>query len=188
MPTVGDNGLPVFETEQEFQDYLEEKFEAHGTTAIQEVSPDGSAYRVDLLLIHDELGKVGVELKRLTGGSDAARAHQQIVHQYSGKEYLGDRVDLWAFAPYMPKLQRDRLADARDDGFQRGKLEALEHFFHRYGIGVLNVHESPYARLKWGSTAKWMVPAFDMARDVPERNRTEYDVEAIRARVDERLT
>lgn len=181
---TGYNGLPVFDTEQEFQDYLEQKFEAAGVTAIQEVSPHNSRYRADLLLIHDDLGKIGLELKRVTGGADAGRAHQQIVRQYAGRQYLGDEVRLWAFAPYVAKLQRDKLDDNRSPLFQEGKLEVLEHFFQQYGIGVLNVHETAYARLKWGASRPYMVPAFGMARDA---GGIDYDVEAIRDRVDDRL-
>lgn len=188
------NGLPVFDTEQEFQDYLEKKFEANGFTAIQEVSPARSNYRADLLLIHDEYGKIGLELKRVTGGSDAGRAHQQVVRQYAGERYIGDRVFLWAFAPYMPKLQSAKEADdgesyyaVRTAGFQEGKLEVLEHFFQRYGIGVLNIHESGYARLKWGTTTEYMLPAFPMKTDIPERNQNGYELDSIRERVSERL-
>jgi hypothetical protein len=182
--SIGDNGLPVFDSEQEFQDYLEQKFEAAGFTALQEVSPHNSRYRADLLLIHDDLGKIGLELKRLTGGADAGRAHQQIVRQYSGRQYLGDEVRLWAFAPYIPKLQHDEMVDNRNASFQQGKLEVLEHFFQQYGIGVLNVHDRAYARLKWGSNRPYMVSAFGMARDPGSMN---YDAKAIRDRVDERL-
>ncbi|MCQ4334816.1 hypothetical protein KM295_15280, partial [Natronomonas sp. F2-12] len=78
---VDGRGLPVFDTEQEFQDFLERKFEENEYTAIQEVSPHRSNYRADLLLMHDEFGRIGLELKRLTGGSDAGKAHQQIVRQ-----------------------------------------------------------------------------------------------------------
>lgn len=184
---VDRHGLPVFDTEQEFQDFLERKFEENGFTAIQEVSPHRSNYRADLLLMHDEFGRIGLELKRLTGGSDAGRAHQQIVRQYSGKRYIGERVNLWAFAPYMPKLQYSIMTEGRSTKFQGGKLEVLEHFFQRYGIGVLNVHEATYARLKWGSSREYMLPAFPMKRDFPERQKTEYNLESIRERVSERL-
>lgn len=182
---AGGNGLPVFHKESEFQDWLEEKFESAGWTAIQEVSPHRSNYRVDLLLIHDEFGRIGMELKRLTGGTDAGTAHQQIVRQYSGRKYIGERVDKWAFAPYMPKLQFEQ--EKRDSSFQYGKMEVLEHFFQSYGIGVLNVHESAYARLKWGPTKEYMLPAFSMKRQVPERNVNGYDLDKIEKRVDERL-
>lgn len=85
---VAPNGLPVFNSEQAFQEYLEEQFEGNGFTAIKEVSPAHSNYRADLLLIHDEFGKIGLELKKLSGGTDAGRAHQQIVRQYAGKSTL----------------------------------------------------------------------------------------------------
>jgi hypothetical protein len=187
--TTGGNGLPVFDTEQAFQDFLEKKFEENGFTAIQEVRPARSNYRADLLLIHDEFGKIGLELKRLTGGSDAGRAHQQIIRQYAGKRYIGDRVYLWVFAPYLPKLQSAEETDQweRSTWFQRGKLEVLEHFFQRYGIGVLNVHESGYARLKWGHTAEHMLPAFPLKTEIPDRNKKEYKLDSIRERVAERL-
>lgn len=185
---VGNNGLPIFDTEQAFQNYLEDKFEESGFTAIQEVSPHNSNYSADLILIHDEFGRIGLELKRLTGGSDAGRAHQQIVRQYSGKRYIGEHVNLWAFAPYMPKLQDDKIRERRNSvSFQRGKLEVLEHFFQRYGIGVLNVHERAYARLKWGTSREYMLPAFPMKRDIPMRQKSEYNLESIRERVSERL-
>jgi len=185
---VDGRGLPVFDTEQAFQDYLERKFEENGYTAIQEVSPHRSNYRADLLLMHDEFGRIGLELKRLTGGSDAGRAHQQIVRQYSGKKYIGERVNLWAFAPYIPKLQAARMDDNQHQiGFQGGKLEVLEHFFQRYGIGVLNVHETTYARLKWGSSREYMLPAFPMKRDFPDGQKNKYNIDSIRERVSKRL-
>jgi hypothetical protein len=184
---VDDNGLPVFDTEQEFQDYLERKFEENGFTAIQEVSPHRSNYRVDLLLIHDEYGRIGVELKRLTGGSDAGKAHKQIVQQYSGKKYIGEPVHLWAFAPYMPKLQHEIMSETYDSRFQAGKIEVLQHFFQSYGIGFLNVHSSPYAQLRWGQTKEHSIPAFQMKDHLGEKERYEFDLESIRQRVSERL-
>jgi hypothetical protein len=181
------NGLPIFESEQQFQNYLEEKFESAGFTAIQEVSPHHSQYRADMILLHDEFGPIGLELKLLSGGSDAGKAHQQIVRQYAGKKYIGHRVEKWAFAPYMPKLQDAENRKERDRAFQVGKLEVLEHFFHRYGIGTLNVHSRPYARLKWGSKKEFMLPAFPMKREIPERNRKGYNLELIDERIDSRL-
>ena len=181
------NGLPKFESEQGFQDYLEGEFERAGFTAIQEVSPHHSQYRADLLLLHDEFGPIGLELKFLTGGSDAGKAHQQIVRQYAGKKYVGRRVERWAVAPYIHKLHGAEKRHERDRAFQVGKLEALEHFFHRYGIGTLNVHMRPYARLKWGSQKEFMLPAFPMKREIPERNREGYDLERIDDRIDTRL-
>jgi len=175
-------GLPYFDTEQEFQDFLEEKFEAHGFDAIQEVSPHNSKYKADLLLLHDQYGAIGLELKRLTGGSDAGKAHQQIVRQYAGQKYINRRVRLWAFAPYMPKLQAE-MDEGTSHGFQRGKLEALEHFFQRYGIGVLNVHH-PYTRIKWGISREYMIPGFEL--EVKPSGR-ETNLEKIRKRVSERL-
>lgn len=180
-----DNGLPYFDTEQELQDWLEEKFENNGFTAIQEVSPHNSQYRVDLLLLHDEFGPIGLELKRLTGGSNAARAHQQITRQYSGKKYIGKTVKKWAFVPYMPKLQHEQDNRSREN-FQRGKLEVLEHFFQKYGIGVLNLHSRPYARIKFGNTTEHMLPAFGMARDIHPGS-TDYDLNSIEERISERL-
>lgn len=71
--------------------------------------------------------------------------------------------------------------------FQRGKLEVLEHFFQRYGIGVLNVHNRPYARLKWGSSRKYMLPAFPLKRSIPEDHEEQYDLNSIRSLVSNRL-
>lgn len=180
------NGLPVFESEQEFQDYLERKFEEAGFTAIQEVSPHNSRYRADLILLDDKYGAIGLELKLLTGGTDAAQAHKQIVRQYSGRKYLGRRVEKWAFAPYMPKLQSEQESDEHRS-FQRGKLEVLEHFFQRYGIGLLNVHERPYARLKWGQSNEYMIPAFSMAREIPEKYYKKCKLGLIEERIGARL-
>lgn len=127
MTETDDNGLPYFDSEQEFQDYLEKKFEEQGHTAIQEVSANNSDYRIDLLLLHEDYGQIGLELKHLTGGSAAARAHQQIIEQYATQRYSKWRVGKWVFAPYMPKRQHE--IDNTSGDFQRGKLEVLEHFF-----------------------------------------------------------
>jgi len=184
MGETSQNGLPYFDTEREFQDYLESKFESVGFDVIQEVSPHNSQYRVDLLLLHDEYGPIGMELKRLTGGSDAGKAHQQIVRQYSGRRYIGKKVKKWVFAPYIPKLQYDSDTEDRSDNFQKGKLEVLEHFFQAYGIGVLNVHSRPYSRIKWGHDNKHMLPGFSMAR---KRFEPDYNLGSIENRIAERL-
>lgn len=181
------SGIPEFDDEQAFQDYLEERFEASGYTAIQEVSPHGSRYRADMLLMHDRYGRIGLELKYLTGGTDAATAHKQIVDQYAGRKYLGERVEKWAFAPYMPKLREEQL-DGESHGYQSGKLEVLEHFFQRYGIGLLNVHESPYARIKWGARQDFMIPAFVIGNETRHSGfSTSARLAQIESRIEERL-
>lgn len=176
--------LPEFETEKEFQNYLESELEDSGYTAIQEVSPDRSNYRVDLLLMHDIYGKIGLELKRLTGGTDAADAHRQIVKQYSREKYLGDKVRKWVFAPYMPKLQSEQ--EHTMHGFQAGKLEVLKHFFQSYGIGVLDVHQSPYCYFEWGTGREYKIPAFSTNRQ-PMEKPVDLDLPSIHDRVNDRL-
>jgi hypothetical protein len=176
--------LPVFESEQEFQDYLEKQLEEQGYTAIQEVKPHRSNYRVDLLLLHDDYGKIGIELKYLTGGTDAANAHRQIVDQYSGRKYLGDKVIKWVFAPYMPKLQSEQ--EHTMHGFQKGKHEVLQHMFQSYGIGFLDIHSSPYCTFDWGKGREYKMPAFkDKPGTLDESN--DFELEAIDERSRERL-
>lgn len=181
---MGGNGLPEFESEQEFQDYLELQLEEEGFTAIQEVRPHNSQYRVDLLLLHDEYGKIGLELKYLTGGTDAADAHRQIVRQYSNKRYMGDRVTKWVFAPYMPKLQAE--LEHTNFGHQRGKLNGLKHFFQSYGIGVLDVHDSPYCQFEWGNRREYKMPAFT-TNHYEAGEISDLDISAIETRARERL-
>lgn len=181
---MSNDPLPDFDSEQEFQDYLERVLEESGFTAIQEVKPHRSDYRVDLLLIHDDYGKIGLELKYLTGGTDAAQAHEQIVRQYSGKKYLGDRVVKWVFAPYMPKLQSEQEHTAH--GFQKGKHQVLKHMFQSYGIGFLDVHDSPYCFFEWGRKRKYKMPAFT-SNHYSISEPQNFDLGAIEERARERL-
>jgi hypothetical protein len=181
MPT---DWLPEFDSEQEFQDYLESQLERQGYTAIQEVKPHKSNYRVDLLLIHDDYGKIGMELKYLTGGTDAANAHRQIVDQYAGRRYLGNKVIKWVFAPYMPKLQSEQ--EHTVHGFQKGKRDIIENMFNSYGIGFLDVHSSPYCSFNWGKGKEYKMPAFTAKSgtlDEPD----DMDLEQINNRSRERL-
>jgi len=183
MGETSHNGLPYFDTEQEFQDYLESKFESVGFDVIQEVSPHNSQYRVDLLLLHDEYGPIGMELKRLTGGSDAGKAHQQIVRQYSGRRYIGKKVK----NGYSHRISRNcntiQILRIGQTIFKR-KIRSLRTLFQAYGIGVLNVHSRPYSRIKWGHDNKHMLPGFSMAR---KRFEPDYNLDSIESRIAERL-
>lgn len=94
---------PDFDSEDAVQEWLEESFEACGWTAIREVSPHGSNKRADLIVHNEEYGWVGVEVKYLESsdcGGAIGDAIQQVFNKYHGRKYIGNKIDVWALAPY----------------------------------------------------------------------------------------
>jgi len=179
----GPNSVPKFGNESEFQSWLEYRFERKGYDVLTEVKPHNSRYRADMILINGKLSPIGMELKYFSGGSDAARAHQQIVRQYAGRKYVGRKVNRWVFAPYMPKL----VNELNKSGYHGrwSKAETLEHFFVRYGIGYLRLHRKPQAEIVWGKD-KYRTGAFALKRQVSDRINN-HDITAIDQRISERL-
>lgn len=181
---MGVKRLAECSSEDDVQQYLEDKFEANGWTAIREVSPHRSNYRIDLLLIHERYGKVGIEVKYIgagEGGRVFAEAHQQITQQYWDKKYLGDRIGLWAIAPFFEHNHHDR--EDWHQTYAQGKGDFAREFFCKYGIGYLDLND-PYGTIDFGySIAEYKIPAFPMERELPDRHTENCDVAAIRASV-----
>lgn len=89
--------------EDELQQILAEIFRSEGWTAIREYTPDRSQKRVDLFVEHERYGEMGIETKHLRSdrnGAKLAEAYVQITRDYWRKQYNGEKVLLWAIAPY----------------------------------------------------------------------------------------
>ena len=178
--------LADLSNEDELQQYLEERFESAGWDAIREVKPDRSDYRVDLLLLHPEYGRIGVETKYIRpgdGGRVFAEACQQIVGQYWHQKYLGEKVTLWAVAPYFEVGHRPDELDEWASGHTMGRQQFVREFFCRLGIGFINL-SGFYAIIDFAySVPEYKIPGFGMGRPVPERHYENVDPDAIRESV-----
>jgi hypothetical protein len=126
-------------SEKELQEWLEQNFEKHGWTAIREISPHNSTRRADLLVEHDDYGRIGIETKYFDGdgGAKAAKAHHQITRQYRGRTYLTDRVNKWAICPYFWGINSPDYIS-----YQRPNIrsEFLREFFCSHGIGFIDLN------------------------------------------------
>jgi hypothetical protein len=132
----------VIESEDELQEWLEGAFEDAGWTAIREVSPHGSNLRADLLVQHEEFGWFGVETKfigKSQGPINLAKAHHQIVQQYRGRRYLGNKIDLWAVCPYIRCAHTTSDEHTRFEERKWSQVNNLQPFFQHSGIGWINL-------------------------------------------------
>lgn len=172
--------------EHELQAWLEEQFEQAGWDAIREVNPDRSSYSVDLLLIHPEYGRVGVETKYVRpgdGGRIFAEATQQIIGQYWNKKYFGEEVTLWAIAPYFDQAHPRDEMDEYIQGHVTGRRKFIREYFCRLGIGFINLSGS-YTVIDFAySVPEYKIPGFSQGRDVPERHYENVNPDAIRESV-----
>jgi len=119
---------PDPESEDQMQAQLEAFFENHGWTAIREVSPHHSRIRADLIVESPQYGWFGIETKfwEQDGGAKLADAHEQIVGQYRGRKYIGERIDRWVLFPYFSEQS------ARATWRQQFTRELL----CRHGVGI----------------------------------------------------
>lgn len=189
FPDAGPNGVPKFNDEKQFQEWLVVKFENNGYDAITEVNPHNSNYRADMILLNGVGSPIGLELKYFKGGADAATAHKQIVERYSGRKYINRKIKRWAFAPYMPKFQyaQEKMdTDVHGYALRAGKMETLMHFFNKYGIGYLDIHQSRFGEIRWGKK-EYRLPAFDLVDEVHDRIGDECNIEKIDQRIEDRL-
>jgi hypothetical protein len=136
--------LPEFETEYQLQEWLESQFEDFGWTAIREVSPRHSRVKCDLLVRPpDDPFWIGVETKLLRSTAQAGRigrAIQQVLNRYQGKEFLGNRVELWSIAPYFTRQNVE--------GANRTTERVLQMFANSFGVGYLGLGGARL-RIKW---------------------------------------
>lgn len=187
MSAYGREPLKI-ESEDELQEWLSEGLESNEWDVIREVSPDRSEYRVDLLCIHSEYGRIGIETKYVRageGGKKIARAHEQITQQYWNKKYWNDKILLWALCPF---FERAHLDDP--DRYNRTKSsersQFTREFFCHYGIGYLNPSQS-YNLIDFGySVAERKIPGFSVNDDIPKRHYENVDIEHIRESVREK--
>lgn len=124
---------PEFENEDHLQRWLETQFESAGWKAIREVKPHFSNYRADLIVHHDDWGWIGIECKYMSStrnGRNAAKALEQIVSQYRGRSYIGNKIFLWVFCPYFHKEDPN------------ASFQTLRELFCYFGIGVINLYRS----------------------------------------------
>lgn len=174
------------DNEDELQEWVSEGLETNGWDVIREVSPDRSDYRVDLLCIHPQFGRIGVETKYVgtgEGGKKISRAHEQITQQYWNKKYWNDKILLWAICPYFERAycegDYNRTATAERNEFTR-------EFFCHYGIGYLQPTHT-YNVIDFGySVAERKIPAFSVDRDIPSRHYENVDIENVRESVREK--
>jgi len=180
------NERTKLKNEDELQQFLADGFESNGWNAIREVKPDRSNYRVDLLLLHPEYGRIGVETKYIRpgdGGRVFAEACQQIVGQYWNQKYLGEKVTMWAVAPYFEVEHRPGELDEWASGHTRGRQQFVREFFCRLGIGFIGLSGS-YAIIDFAySVPEYKIPGFSMGRPVPERHYENVNPDAIRKSV-----
>lgn len=130
------------ESEEELQVWLENYFEKHGWTAIREVSPARSSVRADLIVEHDDYGRIGIEAKyfKRDGGAKIAQAHHQIIKKYRGKKFIGKRIDLWAICPYFHGMNSQRATLSTNQQHLRSRL--MREMFCKHGIGYIGLDTS----------------------------------------------
>ncbi len=178
--------LDKLEDEDQLQQFLAERINQAGWDAIREVSPDRSDYSVDLLLLHPEYGRIGVETKYIRpgdGGRVFAKACQQIVGQYWNQKYLGEKVTLWAIAPYFEVSHQSNELDQFTRGHVNGRQKFVREFFCRLGIGFINLSGS-YVIVDFAySVPEYKIPGFELDRPIPERHYENVDPDAIRESV-----
>jgi len=128
---------PEPESEDQMQAQLEAFFENHGWTAIREVSPHHSSDRADLIVGSPQYGWFGIETKfwEQDGGAKLADAHEQIVGQYRGQKYIGERIDRWVLFPYFSGQQREN-DDERLSARATWRRQFTRELLCRHGVGI----------------------------------------------------
>jgi hypothetical protein len=173
-----------FDSEEELKDWMEAKFESNGWDCIREVKPDYSDYRVDLLLLHEKFGPIGVEVKFLEPGDSAgviADAHRQITEQYWDKKYFGERVLLWAVCIYEKWLHNDKEGGWRDSHVD-ARARFTREFFCRYGIGVLRLGRYAELDFNYSNTAH-KIPCFPITHSPMATDYQDTDMESLKKSV-----
>ncbi|MFD1572060.1 hypothetical protein [Halorubrum laminariae] len=115
---------------------LIEHFEAGGwTTATERFSDDGSG-RIDLLVEHPAIGRIGIEIKTLHGysGRSYADGIAQLL-RYRELEFDGEPLDYWAFDPVVEN--RRRLGSHGGPDFKQFQ-DLMQAMANRLGFGYLN--------------------------------------------------
>jgi hypothetical protein len=188
----------VLDDEEELQQWLEQAFEECGWTAIREVSPHRSNFSADLIVNHDRYGWFGIETKYIRRGAGSggahqmAKAHHQIVQQYRGKKYIGNRINLWAVCPYIRYFNTE---DGGEYYEQRNEIAHTKTFFDLSGIGWIGldtyalsmsfVESQGYGRVPVGKLAQSEKVQQNRSRyrNSVERWRRECDMDRIRESV-----
>lgn len=184
-PELGDLGWPT--SEQEVQDGLEQFFEKMGWTALTEVSPHHSDYRADLIVKSDEYGWFGAEIKYFdtTGASKVADAHHQIVAQYRGKKYLGNRINRWVLIPYFAKRSGPGATTSLP---RRDLLQFSRELCCRHGVGIVDLTKAKYDHLVLDfaySRSECKVPVGH--HEYAERHHDNVDMDAIDEMIERKM-
>jgi hypothetical protein len=163
--------------EDELQELLVDVFRSNGWTAIREYTPDSSQKRVDIYAEHDAYGTVGIETKHIRSDRDGARlaeAYIQVTRDYWRKRYNGDKVLLWAVAPYFAP---GKLTGVIDDGQLR---DFVREFITATGVGYLDCHNGTLVIQFSGTGGPMAVP---IAGPYTDTYRSRLDIESVREQV-----
>lgn len=166
--------------EDELQEMLVDVFRSNGWTAVREYRPDNSRKRVDVYAEHDVYGTVGIETKHIRSdrdGSRLAEAYIQITRDYWRKRYNGDKVLLWAVAPYFAP---GKLTGSIDDGHIR---DFVQEFITATGVGYLDCH-SDTLTIQFSDAGSAL--AIPVAGPYTDTYRSRLDIESVRDQVRER--
>jgi len=129
---------PEPESEDQMQAQLEAFFESHGWTAIREVSPHHSSDRADLIVESPQYGWFGIETKfwEQDGGAKLADAHEQIVGQYRGQKYIGERIDRWVLFPYFNEYHGENARDEWRSERADWRQQFIREMLCRHGVAI----------------------------------------------------
>lgn len=168
------------QNESELQQILADILRANGWTAVREYSPDWANKRIDIFAEHDEYGRIGFETKYIRSDRNGARlaeGYLQITRDYWRRSFNGDKISLWALAPYYSPSGLDGI---RDDRLIR---DFVREFITRTGVGVVNCHAPTLKILYAANEAAMSIPIAGPHTEVYEHR---VDLEAIRELVAER--
>lgn len=171
------------QSENELQAWLVDELKANGWDAIREVKPDHSDYRIDILALHSDYGRIGIETKFIRpgdGGRVFADACRQITEQYWDLKILNKPVHLWALAPYFEGEFTREYDEEWMKGFVTGRRKFVREFFCRYGIGILRILRD-YVYFDYAfSVGEYKIP---VSEECPNRYFENVDIDAIRESV-----
>lgn len=156
--------------EEDLQKYLEAGMLTEGWDVIREMNPDNSNKRVDLVGIHPQYGRIGVETKYQNNGSFGSHVAEGIrqILGYSKHRYLGEEIDLWAIGIHGSKFKfiQERI---RDDEEKRRRLRELFWKLHTqqrvvngFGIGWLNLSNDRVVVEFAADTPTYRIPLFTL--------------------------
>lgn len=157
------------ECEEDLQKYLKAGLESQGWDVIRERTPDRSNLRVDLVAIHAEYGKIGIETKYRTDGSFASHVSAAIrqIMEYSSKKYFGNEIKLWSIGIYDNRI--DYIESVDDDNevrWYRDKMhreqEVAQRMVNGFGIGWIDLMGDRVVNEYAADTPTYRIPLFTL--------------------------